>query len=343
MALHQRLPGVSLQPLRALLDDVAIVEHARFDHADPASGHCVDDAGRALLIACQLPTDPLAGELARLSIAFLEKMHLGNGRFSLRDTDRADAAVSDDGSARAIHGLGVAAGTAPWKSVRDRAMRALRDTFDFDSVHLRACAHATLGAVAIERDLPQGLDGLLDRMAARLAAPLRSAAWPWPEDRLTYGNAVVPHAILALAVRRRDRALGDRALRMLRWLLDLETASGHLSATPVGGWAPGEPRPGFDQQPIEAWTLADACRFALGATDDDAFGRGIEMAAAWFAGENDTGVLMWDPATGRSFDGLERHGVNRNQGAESALALIGTRLDLDWLERRAYRSKRATR
>jgi hypothetical protein len=28
--------------------------------------------------------------------------------------------------------------------------------------------------------------------------------------------------------------------------------------------------------------------------------------------------------TGCSFDGLKRDGVNRNQGAESALALIGT-------------------
>jgi hypothetical protein len=149
--------------------------------------------------------------------------------------------------------------------------------------------------------------------------------------------------MLAVADRLGDRGTAERALRMLSWLLDVESASGHLSVTPAGGWGPGEPRPGFDQQPIEAWAIADACRCALAITGDHEWGRGIELAAGWFAGDNDVGVLMWDPATGRSYDGLHRDRANQNQGAESALALIGTRLDLDWLERWTYRSKRSTR
>jgi hypothetical protein len=50
----------------------------------------------------------------------------------------------------------------------------------------------------------------------------------------------------------------------------------------------------------------------------------VELAAQWFAGRNDVGVEMWDRITGCAFDGLKRDGVNENQGAESALALIGT-------------------
>jgi hypothetical protein len=42
--------------------------------------------------------------------------------------------------------------------------------------------------------------------------------------------------------------------------------------------------------------------------------------------------MMWDPSTGRAYDGLQRHGVNRNEGAESALALIGTLHDLARVE-----------
>ena len=45
----------------------------------------------------------------------------------------------------------------------------------------------------------------------------------------------------------------------------LETLGDHLSVTPVAGWGPGEPRPGFDQQPIEAAAIADACARALTA------------------------------------------------------------------------------
>jgi hypothetical protein len=50
----------------------------------------------------------------------------------------------------------------------------------------------------------------------------------------------------------------------------------------------------------------------------------VRAAASWFTGANDTGQVMWDPETGGGFDGLQADGVNRNQGAESTLAVIST-------------------
>jgi len=47
-------------------------------------------------------------------------------------------------------------------------------------------------------------------------------------------------------------------------------------------------------------------------------------AAAWFQGANDAGQLMWDAENGGGFDGLRADGVNRNQGAESTLAVLST-------------------
>jgi hypothetical protein len=41
-------------------------------------------------------------------------------------------------------------------------------------------------------------------------------------------------------------------------------------------------------------------------------------------GDNDAGLLMWDQETGGGYDGLLADGVNRNQGAESTLAVIST-------------------
>ncbi len=71
-------------------------------------------------------------------------------------------------------------------------------------------------------------------------------------------------------------------------------------------------------------TLADAC--ARAATVDAAalWPDTVRAAAAWFMGDNDAGLLMWDPETGGGFDGLHADEVNRNQGAESTLALIST-------------------
>ena len=91
---------------------------------------------------------------------------------------------------------------------------------------------------------------------------------------------------------------------MLGWLLDLETRDGHLSVTPVGGWALGERRPGFDQQPIEVAALADACARAFRLTGDARWAQGVERAVGWFLGDNDAGTPLYDPSTGGGYDGL---------------------------------------
>src|SRR6202034_1892348 len=111
---------------------------------------------------------------------------------------------------------------------------------------------------------------------------------------------------------------------LLEWLLERETRQGHLSVTPVGGSGPGDQGPGFDQQPIEVAALADACARAQTVDGTRGWANGITVAADWFLGNNDGSVLMWDPATGGAFDGLERGGANLNQGTESTLALLST-------------------
>jgi hypothetical protein len=118
-------------------------------------------------------------------------------------------------------------------------------------------------------------------------------------------------------------ALTD-GLAMLAWLLDVETSGEQLSVTPADGWTTGEPRPGFDQQPIEVAALADACVRAFELTGDPRWRDGVRRAAGWFLGENDARTPLLDPVSGGGCDGLERNGRNENQGAESTLAMIST-------------------
>ena len=96
------------------------------------------------------------------------------------------------------------------------------------------------------------------------------------------------------------------------------------SFTPAAGRGPGEAGPRFDQQPIEAGALADACARAFDVTDDIAWLETLRLCVAWFEGRNDGGVPMFDHETGGAFDGLHPNGVNENQGAESAIALLTT-------------------
>ena len=81
---------------------------------------------------------------------------------------------------------------------------------------------------------------------------------------------------------------------------------------------------GFDQQPIEVATLADACARAAAVDRAAAVAGGHPVRRRVVQGDNDAGLPMWDPETGGGFDGLHADAVNLNQGAESTLAVIST-------------------
>jgi hypothetical protein len=104
----------------------------------------------------------------------------------------------------------------------------------------------------------------------------------------------------------------------------METFNGRLSVTPTGGRTLGDPRPGFDQQPIEVAAFADAFARAYRVTKNTHWRQMLKLSITWFLGHNDSGMLMIDPDSEGGYDGLERFGVNLNQGAESTLAMIST-------------------
>jgi hypothetical protein len=65
------------------------------------------------------------------------------------------------------------------------------------------------------------------------------------------------------------------------------------------------------------------------ATGQNDYLRLAGLAASWLFGNNSTGVRMYDPATGRCFDGInDVSGVNRNSGAESTIEALLTLVEV---------------
>ena len=329
----------SLRYVASLTDENGIVEHAERDRSQREDGYCTDDAGRLLGLAARLSDDPEAERLAHASLGFLERAYLGGGVFRLRQ--RGDGAwtadpSSDDADARALLGLAVARTRAPWLDLRRRAARLFDDAAQSRSEHPRAIAYAALGAAEVLRRQPEhaGAHRLLNAASQLTAGRVDDPVWPWSEERLTYDNAVLPEASLEAAVIWRDARRARVALAQLRWLVERQTLEGHFSFTPVGGADVDSVAPGFDQQPIEAWATASACARAYHLTHDSRWLAAVELAAAWFFGANDVGVVVYDEWTGGAYDGLEAHGVNQNEGAESAMAFVATMMYVAQL--RAY-------
>lgn len=324
-----KLPAPSFEHLERLSDDTGIIEHAWYELPRRGSGYNVDDNARALIAICRQPEPaPRLVELATRYLAFLYHARRPDGRYhNCLSYERtwADDIGSDDCHGRALWALGTAVNTGPNQVIRRAALRLFEASVDLTTPFPRANAFAVIGAAEVLLRHPDHAPArrLLHRCGARFPLPA-PGRWPWPEARLAYDNARIAQALML-----RDKFSGEPprqtlGLGLLDWLVGQESNCGRLSLTPVGGWAPGEPRPGFDQQPIEAAALADACATAFELTGDRIWAERVTTAARWFLGANDAGVSLFDPQTGGCRDGLAPDGANENQGAESTLACITT-------------------
>ncbi|MGV0677951.1 glycosyltransferase [Mycolicibacterium sp.] len=313
-----------------MTDGSGTFEHARLAEPRPENGYCTDDMARVLIVAARSPgPDRALNRLTGVAMRFLNEAQTLTGACHNRmDGTGAwvDEPALEDPWGRCLWGLGTAAAHSDVGMVRHMAVNQFKRAAQQRSTWPRAMAFAVLGAAELLSAHPGNTDAvaLITDYVAGIPAPTGNPDWPWPEPRLTYANAVLAEAMIAAGVAIDDSTLFSRGLDLLAWLVDHETAGDHLSVTPAGGSGPNDPRPGFDQQPIEVAALADACARAAAVDPSAVWPETVRTAAAWFQGANDVGELMWDPETGGGFDGLHADGVNRNQGAESTLAVIST-------------------
>lgn len=321
------LPSPEYAHLRRLTHQNGLWEHAERVEPRVEHGFCTDDNARALLVVSRQTSPPAdLVELAAIYLSFVLAARTETGHFHNRRSAGGaweDNVGSDDSQGRAWWGLGTAARLAPAAWMRQAAADAFATSASFSSVHLRANAYATLGASEMLLADPDHMAAadLLQRTSRVIADAARERI-PWPETRLTYDNARLPEALIAAGTFLRDRRLISTGTRLLTWLFGVETNGNHFSFTPSTGWTPGESRPGFDQQPLEASAMAEACHRAWCASGDPVWKVRALTAARWFVGENDTGMVLYDEATGGTGDGLMKDSVNENQGAESTLAGI---------------------
>ena len=324
------LPRPSFRHLLQMSDHLGVFEHALFARPRSEHGYCTDDVARTLVAIMREPRR--SAELERLAdtcLDFVARAQIHDGRFRNRlslEGRWLDEVGDDDSTGRALWALGTVVARATRADQREQARTLLLSGAGFRSDWPRANAFAILGAVELLDASPPrpepDVGALLVAAACGLGSRSTDTAWPWPEPRLAYANAVLAEARLAAGVALGDPALVEEGLDLLAWLVAVETVGDHFSFTPSGGRGPGERGPAFDQQPIEAAAMADACARAFAITGESRWAASTLLAAEWFLGANDVGLALFDPATGGGKDGLHSDRVNENMGAESTLAAI---------------------
>lgn len=320
-----------LDHLHRLTGERGLSEHALFDQPREEHGLTTDDNSRALVVLCRFAETFGADPSLSPYLDFVVSGVVPGGWHNRMNSAGlwVDQRGSDDAHGRAIWGLSEVVRSGQADELVLDALRA--GLVSFRSRHPRSIAYAALGAAALWEAAPTDLQelagGFLTEAGQALPAP-REGEWRWPAPRLTYANARIPEAMIKSGEALGDTGLTSSGLELLAWLIDVETGERGFSFTPVAGRGPGDPQPAYDQQPIEAWAMTDACFAALSIDGDPRWRRGAVTAARWFLGLNDVGQPLYDAGTGAGYDGLGEGYVNQNRGAESTLAALGSLIRL---------------
>jgi glycosyltransferase involved in cell wall biosynthesis len=332
------VPELNLDHLRRLTDRTGILQHATFNVPDLRQGYCTDDNARALIVVALaekvLPADTTIGRLRGTYLAYLQYALVEEtGRFrNFLPYDRhwVEEMGSEDSQGRALWGLGVTI-----RESTDPGQLGLATSLFNQAVagaehltHLRSQAMSLLGLEAyLERFTGDSeAKRLREYLAERLLHAFSThatATWPWPEDIVTYDNGKIPHALLLAAHSMERDDMLEVGLRALDWLVGLQTENSCFVPVGSNGWyVRGGDRARFDQQPLEAHSMIDACIAANAVTGDEKWVEAAMLAFQWFLGQNDLRAFLCDLRGGGCYDGLQPDGVNSNQGAESTLAWL---------------------
>lgn len=332
----RELPQSKLDHIIRLSDDVGILQHAKYIVPDRYHGYCTDDNARALIAVLMaeeiIPDSETITNLACTYISFLH--HAFNeefGRFrNFMGYDRCwlEEVGSEDSHGRAVWGLGEAVALAKSEDIRDAARdlfeKALPALYEFTFPRSWSFAlvgiHDYLSRYSGDSEVRRVREILAERLFQKYIQNA-SDNWPWIEDKLTYANGKIAQAMI-LAGKDMDRTdMLQAGLHSLEWLMSVQTdPRGHFVPVGNNGWYPrGGTKARFDQQPIEALDMIEACREAYEVTNESKWVSHAQRCLEWFLGRNDLNVPLYDYKTGGCCDGLNPDGPNRNQGAESSL------------------------
>jgi hypothetical protein len=195
-----------------------------------------------------------------------------------------------------------------------------------DIYHPRSLAYSILGLT--HHSLVHGENEvieLLKKKAEQLFSTFDKTIdneWLWHDEKVSYGNSRVPQAMIFSGWYLKDEKMALRGLKILDWLIEKQFRGNIFSPIGNNGWLTPENKAQFDQQPLEANGMIDACLQAESYTGDDKYGSYALKALAWFTGDNDINVPVYDFSTGGSHDGVMANGINMNEGAESTISWL---------------------
>jgi len=327
------LPEFCLDHIQRLTDDTGIIQHAKYIVPNFKEGYSLDDNTRALLMSLVVFRQRESKEALKLIFIYLSFIfYMQNDDGTFRNylsfkRDFIDEVGSEDSFGRTIWALGYLVKYPPNSSFFEIGVELLRKSFPhFNNLKsIRGIANTIIGICYFLKSFPDDKDikNILNDMTFKVIKSYqkhKTENWHWFESILSYDNGIIPLSLLYAYEELGNENILQVAYESIKFLEKVTMNKGYL--TPVGSdnwYKKGGGCSRFAQQPIDAAAMVMMFYQAYLISKDKTFLKKMFTSYMWFLGENDLKKPLYDFKTCGCSDGIEKYGLNRNQGAESII------------------------
>jgi glycosyltransferase involved in cell wall biosynthesis len=353
--IHYKIPEINLSHLKNMTTEIGMIQFAKINQPDVSSGYTLDDNARALIAMCQLYARSGKHEYLteiQTYLNFIGFCQQADGKFlnyvdeQKQFTPQNKETNLEDSNGRAIWALGFLLAKKdllPFHMIEraeEMLHRALPNLLGIYST--RSMAFIIKGLhYAYENRESKELLYHIRIFADRLVAMFEfesNPAWAWFESYLTYANSIIPEALLMANMSTGEPIYREIAQKTFRFLLDKTFIHNRIRVISNQFWLVNGQNftsenefdivKGGEQAIDVSYTIMALETFYTEFGELDYLIK-MKNSFNWFLGDNELKEIIYNPCTGGCFDGLEAHGVNLNQGAESSISYLLARLVIE--------------
>ncbi len=346
--LRYKMPEINLSHIKNLTTDFGMIQFSKINKPDFDSGYTIDDNARAMIAMCQhfeLSRDKSDLIYINIYLDFIRFCQQADGRFLnyvnigqvFSDQNSENL---EDSNGRTIWALGnlISHHKILPVDIVIKASAVLEKVLpNVENIHsTRAMAFIIKGLYFYnQKEKSSAVRSLVKKFADRLTQMYlheSSTDWNWFEGYLTYGNSILPEALLLAHIVTDESMYRDIAKSTFDFLLQQTFNESEIKVVSNRSWMQRNGiREEFGEQPIDvAYTVIALVKF-YDFYGQESYKVKIHQAFDWFMGKNHLRQILYNPCTGGCYDGLEQYTINLNQGAESTISYLMARLCLEKL------------
>ena len=349
ITLHHKIPKINLNHLKNLTTSFGMIQFSVINQPDLDSGYTLDDNSRALVAMCQhfeLTNDTNDLEYINRYFEFIKFCLQPQGYFlnyvdENKKFTKQNSENLADANGRAIWALGylISIGHLLSEELNKRVTTTMDNALvNVNSIHsTRAMAFIIKGLYYRNlRNNSADNTSKIKHFASKLVQMYKHEAkedWHWFEGYLTYGNSILPEAMLCAYLATGDESYKEIAKTSFDFLLSKIYRDKKIRVISNQGWLTYGEKINYEkvggEQPIDvSYTIIALSKF-YNVFKEQQYLKKMDIGFSWFLGNNHLNQIVYNPCTGGCYDGLEKTYVNLNQGAESTVSYLMARLTME--------------